>query len=140
MLDGEIAYRKGEYATAFESLRLAVDMDDGLGYSEPWSWMQPARHAYAALLLEQGYVEEAAAVYKSDLGLDSSVIRARRHLNNVWALHGYHECLIRLGKVDEAAVIEPQLTLALAVADVPVTSSCFCRTDVGTGGKRKGCC
>ncbi|KAL3486623.1 hypothetical protein BJX62DRAFT_246664 [Aspergillus germanicus] len=138
MLDGEIAYRKGEYATAFESLRLAVDLDDGLGYSEPWSWMQPARHAYAALLLEQGYVEEAAAVYKSDLGLDSSVIRARRHLNNVWALHGYHECLVRLGKADEAAVIEPQLTLALAVADVPVTSSCFCRTQVGAGGK--GCC
>jgi tetratricopeptide (TPR) repeat protein len=138
MLDGEIAYRKGEYTAAFESLRLAVDLDDGLGYSEPWSWMQPARHAYAALLLEQGHVEEAAAVYKSDLGLDSSVIRARRHLNNVWALHGYHECLIRLGKVDEAAVIEPQLTLALAVADVPVTSSCFCRTDVQAG--ETGCC
>ncbi|KAL2800107.1 hypothetical protein BJX66DRAFT_291355 [Aspergillus keveii] len=138
MLDGEIAYRKGDYSSAFESLRLAVDLDNGLGYSEPWSWMQPARHAYAALLLEQGYVEEAAAVYKSDLGLDSSVIRARRHLNNVWALHGYHECLVRLGKGDEAAVIEPQLTLALAVADVPVTSSCFCRTDVEAGGK--GCC
>ncbi|KAL2814014.1 hypothetical protein BJX63DRAFT_393309 [Aspergillus granulosus] len=138
MLDGEIAYRKGEYASAFKSLRLAVDLDDGLGYSEPWSWMQPARHAYAALLLEQGHVEEAAAVYKSDLGLDLSVIRARRHLNNVWALHGYHECLMRLGKVDEAAVIEPQLTLALAVADVRVNSSCFCRTDVGKG--KKGCC
>jgi tetratricopeptide (TPR) repeat protein len=138
MLDGEIAYRKGDYSSAFKSLRLAVDLDDGLGYSEPWSWMQPARHAYAALLLEQGHVEEAAAVYKSDLGLDSSVIRARRHLNNVWALHGYHECLVSLGRVDEAAVIEPQLILALAVADVPVTSSCFCRTQVGAGGK--GCC
>ncbi|KAL2839517.1 hypothetical protein BJY01DRAFT_257733 [Aspergillus pseudoustus] len=131
MLDGEIAYRKGEYAAAFASLRRAVELDDGLGYSEPWSWMQPARHAYAALLLEQGHVAEAAAVYKEDLGLDSSVIRARRHYNNVWALHGYHECLVRLGKVDEAAVIEPQLTLALAVADVKVESSCFCRREVG---------
>ncbi|KAL3467194.1 hypothetical protein BJX64DRAFT_192109 [Aspergillus heterothallicus] len=138
MLDGEIAYRKGEYETAFEALRLAVELDDALGYSEPWSWMQPARHAYAALLLEQGHVEEAAVVYKQDLGLDSSVIRARRHLNNVWALHGYHECLVRLGRVDEAAVIEPQLTLALATADVKVNSSCFCRTEFAN--KKTGCC
>ncbi|KAJ0417815.1 hypothetical protein BJY00DRAFT_315606 [Aspergillus carlsbadensis] len=142
MLDGEIAYRKGQYTAAFESLRKAVELDDGLGYSEPWSWMQPARHAYAALLLEQGYVEDAAGVYKADLGLDNSIIRARWHPNNVWALHGYHECLVRLGKVDEAAVIEPQLRLALAVADVPVRSSCFCRMQVESGVEAEGdgCC
>lgn len=129
MLDGEIEYRRGNYEEAFEHLRFSVKLDDSLGYSEPWSWMQPARHAYAALLLEQNHVEEAAAVYRSDLGLDDSVIRARRHLNNVWALQGYHECLLRLGRTAEAKVLEPQLKIALAVADVPIKSSCFCRTD-----------
>ncbi|KAL4739692.1 hypothetical protein BDV11DRAFT_215103 [Aspergillus similis] len=126
MLDGEIEYRAGKYEAAFSHLARAVQLDDSLGYSEPWSWMQPARHAYAALLLEQNHVEEALAVYKTDLGLDNSVIRARRHANNVWALRGYHECLLRLGRRDEAAVIEPQLTLTVAVADVEVTKSCFC--------------
>ncbi|KAL4785681.1 hypothetical protein BJX76DRAFT_166460 [Aspergillus varians] len=134
MLDGEIAYRKGEYDAAFSHLAHAVELDDGLGYSEPWSWMQPARHAYGALLLEQGRVEEALAVYRTDLGLDDSVLRARKHLNNVWALQGYHECLVRLGRAEEAGVVEPQLRLAVAVADVEVKSSCFCRREEG------GCC
>ncbi|KAJ6036928.1 hypothetical protein N7540_001207 [Penicillium herquei] len=140
MLDGEIEYRRGNHEVAFEHLRRSIELDDGLGYSEPWSWMQPARHAYAALLLEQGHVEEAAAVYRCDLGLDDTAIRARRHLNNVWALQGYHECLLRLGQVAEARVIEPQLKIALAVADVPITSSCFCRTDTSeASGMRKAC-
>ena len=129
MLDGEIEYRQGEHKKAFESLRHAIELDDGLGYSEPWSWMQPVRHAYAALSLEQGHVEQALAAYRSDLGFDDSVIRARRHPNNVWALQGYHECLTRLGRTDEAKIIEPQLQIALAVADIPVQSSCFCRLD-----------
>lgn len=129
MLDGEIEYRRGNHSMAFEHLSHSIELDDGLGYSEPWSWMQPARHAYAALLLEQGHVEEAAAVYRADLGLDDSVIRARQHPNNVWALQGYYECLVRLGRRDEARAIEPLLKVAVAVADVPVTSSCFCRID-----------
>ena len=33
-----------------------IELDDGLPYDEPWGWMQPARHAYGALLLEQGRV------------------------------------------------------------------------------------
>lgn len=146
MLDGEIEYRRGNYAEAFKHLRRSIEVDDGLGYSEPWSWMQPARHAYAALLLEQGHVEDAADVYRADLGLDNSVMRARQHPNNVWALQGYHECLIRLGRKAEARVVEPQLKIAVAVADVPVQSSCFCRTnvsqapDVGTGCSKGGCC
>ncbi|EPS32548.1 hypothetical protein PDE_07508 [Penicillium oxalicum 114-2] len=129
MLNGEIEYRRGNYPAAFQHLRRSVELDDALGYSEPWSWMQPARHAYAALLLEQNHVEEAAAVYRADLGLDESVIRARRHPNNVWALQGYHECLVRLGRDSEANIIKPQLAVAVALADVPIQSSCFCRTD-----------
>ncbi|KAJ5568541.1 hypothetical protein N7450_011027 [Penicillium hetheringtonii] len=146
MLDGEIEYRRENYEEAFQHLRRSIEVDDGLGYSEPWSWMQPARHAYAALLLEQGHVEDAADVYRADLGLDKSVMRARQHPNNVWALQGYHECLIRLGRTAEAQIIEPQLKIAVAVADIPVQSSCFCRTDtskapeVGPKCAKGGCC
>lgn len=127
MLDGELEYRKGNYDEAFDHLRRSVALSDGLQYAEPWAWMQPPRHALGALLLEQGHVEEAEAVYRADLGLDDTLPRAHQHPENVWALHGYHECLHRLGKCDLAALIKPRLDLAMARADVKIESSCFCR-------------
>nr|WP_090277187.1 tetratricopeptide repeat protein [Mycolicibacterium komanii]CRL71260.1 tetratricopeptide repeat protein [Mycolicibacterium komanii] len=130
MLDGEIAYRANDHDTAFAHLRRAIELDDALPYDEPWGWMQPTRHAYGALLLEQGRVEEAAEVYAADLGLDPTLPRPCQHPNNVWSLHGYHECLQRLGRDAEAAIIGQQLTLAAARADVPIRASCACRLEV----------
>ena len=130
MLDGEIAYREGQFDEGFTHLRRAIALDDALPYDEPWGWMQPTRHAYGALLLEQGRVEEAAGVYAADLGLDPSVSRSVHHPGNVWSLHGYHECLKRLGRHDEAAIIAQQLAVASARADVPVLASCACRLEV----------
>ena len=127
MLDGEIEYRRGNHALAFEHLRRAVDLDDHLPYDEPWGWMQPTRHALGALLLEQNRVEEAEAVYRADLGIDGTLARACQHPDNVWSLHGFHECLVRLGRLDEAAIVEPRLRMAQALATVPVRSSCYCR-------------
>lgn len=130
MLDGELEYRRGRFEPAFTHLRRAVRMEDGLEYDEPWSWMQPTRHALGALLLEQDQVEEATQVYCEDLGFDPSIPRAYQHPDNVWALHGYHECLTRLGRLEEARVINQRLMLASARADVPVQASCACRTSV----------
>jgi tetratricopeptide (TPR) repeat protein len=127
MLDGELEYRQGHYDRAFAHLRRAVELDDGLPYDEPWAWMQPARHAYGALLLEQDRVAEAEAVYRADLGLDATLARACQHPGNVWSLHGYHECLTRLGRHAQAGIIGQQLKIAAAYADVPVRSSCYCR-------------
>ena len=130
MLDGEIAYREGQFDDAFAHLRRAIELDDSLPYDEPWGWMSPTRHACGALLLEQGHVEEAAAVYAADLGLDPTLSRACQHPNNVWSLHGYHECLQRLGRTEEAAIIGQRLDLMRARADVPIVASCACRLDV----------
>ena len=127
MLEGEVKYRAGDFAKAFAHLRRAVILSDQLPYDEPWGWMQPARHALGALLLEQNHVEEAEAVYREDLGLDDRVHRPCRHPDNVWSLHGYHECLVRLGKTEVADLIKPRLTLALARTDVPIKASCLCR-------------
>ncbi|KAK2846356.1 hypothetical protein FQN49_005806 [Arthroderma sp. PD_2] len=127
MLDGELEYRLGHYDAAFDHLRRSIKLYDSLHYDEPWGWMQPTRHAYGALLLERGHVQEAAEAYSADLGLNDTVPRALQHPNNVWALHGYHECLELLGKTDEAAKIGQQLATALAVTDIPIKSSCFCR-------------
>ena len=127
MMRGEIEYRKGHFDIAFAHLRKSVELDDNLPYDEPWAWMQPTRHALGALLLEQGLAEEAEAVYRADLGLDGTLARACQHPENVWSLHGFHECLIRLGKHAEARIIKQRLDIASAWADVPIKSSCFCR-------------
>ncbi|MFT4124859.1 MAG: hypothetical protein QM662_01355 [Gordonia sp. (in: high G+C Gram-positive bacteria)] len=140
MLDGEITYRTGQFEEAFTLLREAVRRDDALPYDEPWGWMQPTRHALGALLLERGRIDDAAAIYAADLGLDSSLPRALQHPDNVWALHGYHECLVRLGRDAEAALIASRLRLATAYADVPITASCFCRVGEQGGEAAHGCC
>jgi tetratricopeptide (TPR) repeat protein len=141
MLDGELEYRKGKYEAAFAALRRSIELDDGLPYDEPWGWMQPTRHAYGALLLEQGLVEEAEAVYRADLGLDDTLPRPLQHPGNVWALHGLHECLVRLGKQAEAQIVGQQLKIATALADVEIEASCFCRLQTaGHSAPRGACC
>ncbi|MFF5537164.1 hypothetical protein ACFY71_32660 [Streptomyces cinerochromogenes] len=141
MLDGELEYRKGAYEAAFAALRRSIELDDGLPYDEPWGWMQPTRHAYGALLLEQGLVEEAEAVYRADLGLDDTLPRPLQHPGNVWALHGLHECLVRLGRQAEAQLVAQQLKFAAAVADVEIEASCFCRLQTsGHSAGQGGCC
>jgi tetratricopeptide (TPR) repeat protein len=127
LLDGEISYRAGRFDQAFADLRRAIDLEDALPYDEPWGWMQPTRHAYGALLLEQGHVAQALDVYAADLGVDDTLPRAVQHPGNVWSLHGLHECLTRLEHTAQARLVAQQLRIAAAVADVPITASCFCR-------------
>lgn len=127
MLNGELEYRKGNFDSAFAHLRKSVELDDALPYDEPWGWMQPTRHALGALLLEQGHIEEAEAVYRSDLGLDGKLSRACQHPDNLWSLHGLHECLTRRDEKIEAPLIKQRLDLAAARAEVPIKASCFCR-------------
>lgn len=44
--------------------------------------------------------------YAEDLGLDDKLLRVHQHPNNVWAVYGHHECLIRLKRRAEAALVE----------------------------------
>jgi tetratricopeptide (TPR) repeat protein len=127
MLLGEIEYRKANYDVAYDHLRQAVYLDDNLKYDEPWGWMQPARHALGALLLEQGHVTEAEQVYRDDLGLSDTLVSTSQHHDNLWSLHGLVECLERRGQSVEAKHMLKRLNLAKARADVPILASCACR-------------
>ncbi|PKS08386.1 hypothetical protein jhhlp_005330 [Lomentospora prolificans] len=129
MVRGEIAYREERYSQAFQHLRQAVELDDNLPFDEPWGWMQPARHALGALLLEQGCVEESLVVYESDLGLNDSLPRACQHPNNIWSLKGYSECLQRLGREEEAKLVQARMATLEKKGDVAIRFSCFCRKD-----------
>jgi tetratricopeptide (TPR) repeat protein len=137
MLDGEMEYHKGNYDAAFAHLRESVRLDDNLEYIEPWAWMHPPRHALAALLMEQGHFGEAEEVYRDDLGLSGRIQRCAQHPDNVWALHGLVECLQRRNEQIELPALQKSLAAALAMADVPITSSCMCRTVVQATGD---CC
>lgn len=127
MMLGEITYREQLYSQAFEHLRNAVALDDALPYDEPWGWMQPARHALGALMLEQGHVEESLAVYEADLGLNDSLPRACQHPDNIWSLKGYHECLQKLGRTSEAEAMRAKIERLEKTSDVTIKFSCFCR-------------
>ncbi len=128
MLDGELAYHQGETEAAFDHLRQAVQRDDDLAYTEPWAWMHPPRHALGALLIEQGHYAEAESLYRADLGLDGSLQRCSQHPKNVWSLHGFAECLEERGATDERDEVMRLLAIAVAEADVPIVSSCMCRS------------
>tara|TARA_R110002126_G_scaffold281712_1_gene429754 strand:- start:122822 stop:124462 length:1641 start_codon:yes stop_codon:yes gene_type:complete len=128
MMLGELEYKKGNHEAAFAHLASSVSVDDGLPYDEPWGWIQPTRHALGALLLEQNRLNEAEAVYRADLGLDATLSRACQHPNNVWSLHGLHECLARRGETVERPHVKKQLDKALARAQIAIHASCFCRS------------
>ena len=76
-------------------------------------------------------------VYRDDLGLSGKVQRCTQHPDNVWALHGLVECLKRRGESEELPALQARLATALAKADVPITSSCLCRT---TAPSEPSCC
>ncbi|QDU68122.1 tetratricopeptide repeat protein [Engelhardtia mirabilis] len=118
VLEGEIAYRRGDYDQAFASLRDAVAYDERLNYDEPWGWMEPVRHALGALLTEQGHYVEAEAVYRENL---------RRYPENGWALHGLAECLRGQGRTAEAARVQERFDAAWKRSDVVIPGSCFCK-------------
>jgi len=133
LLDGELAYHQRRHEEAYAHLRHAVELDDNLSYTEPWAWMHPPRHALAALLLDQGQREEAEQVYRDDLGLSGTVQRCAQHPNNVWALHGLVECLKLRNEIEELPALQASLARSLAKTDVPISSSCLCRTNVHVG-------
>jgi tetratricopeptide (TPR) repeat protein len=122
VLAGELEYRRGNHERAFELLRQAVALDERLNYDEPWGWMEPARHALGALLVDQGRHAEALAVYERDL---------ERYPENGWALFGLAECLTGLGREREAADVRRRFERAWARADVEIPGSCFCRVRPG---------
>ena len=138
ILDGEIEYRrqylakeKGQHAdftVAFDHLRRGVDLSLNLAYNEPWGQMQPVRHILGALLLEQGEVEEAEAVYRADIDLWK---------DNMWGLLGLKLCLEARGDTSgELEKVTSQFEERSSRADIIPAKTCFCAQD----SKNDSCC
>ena len=127
MAEGELAYKSGRIDEGLDELRAAVAASDELLYDEPWGWMQPPRHALAALLLDQGRHADAEPIYRADLGLDDTLARPVQHPRNVWSLHGLDECLAARDETVERPHVRALLDQALARSEVPIRASCYCR-------------
>ncbi|MGV7227876.1 MAG: tetratricopeptide repeat protein [Nitrospirales bacterium] len=116
VLAGEIAAKEGDYATAVTQLKEAIELEDGLNYTEPKDWYLPPRQVLGAVLLEAGKPEEAEQVYRDDLNV---------HPQNGWSLYGLAKSLEAQGKLDEAQAAQQEFEAAWADADVTLTSSRF---------------
>lgn len=134
MAEGELAFREGQPERAFELLRKAVALEEGLSYDEPPGWMQPVRHALGALLMADGRHAEAEQVYRADLV---------RHPNNAWSLLGLQQSLEaqiasggeqqRERRAGELAALAAEVQRAWARADVTPVASCYCHPDALSG-------
>ena len=131
ILDGEIEYRRqylakekgqdADFTVAFNHLRRGVDLSLNLAYNEPWGQMQPVRHILGALLLEQGEVEEAEAVYRADIDLWK---------DNMWGLLGLKLCLEARGDTSgELEKVTSQFEERSSRADIIPAKTCFCAQD-----------
>lgn len=138
ILDGEIEYRRqylakekgqdADFTAAFDHLRRGVDLSLNLAYNEPWGQMQPVRHILGALLLEQGEVEEAEAVYRADIDLWK---------DNMWGLLGLKLCLEARGDTSgELEKVTSQFNERSSRADIIPAKTCFCAQD----SKNDSCC
>jgi tetratricopeptide (TPR) repeat protein len=116
-LDGEIALRKGDRATAIAKLREAVRLEDALKYDEPPAWTVPSRHALGAILLDAERPAEAEAVYREDL---------EKYPENGWSLRGLASALEMRKKAAEAAKVEKRFEAAWARAEIELETSCLC--------------
>ena len=141
MLEGELAYRRGEHDKGFELLRHAVALELALPYDEPWGWMTPVEHALGALLTEQKRFVEAERVFRHDLA---------RWPKNIWSLRGLMQCLgsRRASAQDDDSVaaleaelreVAEQLALASARCDIDSDHACFC-AGMATSAGPLPCC
>jgi tetratricopeptide (TPR) repeat protein len=116
MLRGDLASKAGRHEEAIAAFRRAVEIEDGLLYSEPPDWPIPPRQYLAHAFLAAEKPADAERVYREDL---------KRHRSNGWSLKGLEESLRRQGKTAEAERVHEEFRRAWQRADVHLPASRF---------------
>jgi tetratricopeptide (TPR) repeat protein len=114
LLQGDIALAAGSRAQAITLFRRAVELQDGLPYTEPPFWYYPTRQSLGAALLSAKRAAEAEAVYREDL---------EDYPHNGWSMFGLIQSLEAQGKTAEAAEARKMFEHVWERADVTLTGS-----------------
>jgi tetratricopeptide (TPR) repeat protein len=69
LLRARLAEARGQLVQAVELMRDAVQMEDGMPYSEPPTWFYPVRESLGALLLKRGDIAGAETTFSEGLRL-----------------------------------------------------------------------
>lgn len=116
MLEGELAFRRGEIDKAVSELTSAIAIEDDLMYMEPPDWPQPVRHTLGAVLVSAKRFDDAEKVYRADL---------EKWPENGWSLYGLAQCLEAKGS-PEAEKVMARFKKAWSRADTEIDSTCLC--------------
>jgi tetratricopeptide (TPR) repeat protein len=116
VLTAEIAVGHKDYEAAVGQLQRAVQVEDGLNYTEPKDWYLPSRQVLGAVLLEAGKPVEAEQAFREDL---------RDHPQSGWSLFGLEQSLRAQGKMDEAESVRQAFRQVWSDADVTLTTARF---------------
>jgi len=114
VLEGEIAWKKGDFAVARALYEEAINLEDQLRYDEPPDWIFSVRHTLGELLMEIGLFSEAQKVYEEDLA---------RFPKNGYSLNGLCHSYKSQGKNKLAEKCERAFEIAWQYADVKLKYS-----------------
>lgn len=116
VLTGEIAAANGKIDSALQTMEKGVKKEMALIYDEPPPWYFPVRQALGTILLENGQIERAEAVFRKDLN---------KNAENPWSLFGLMQCLRKAEKSVQAEDMEKRFLRAWARADIDLQRPLF---------------
>jgi tetratricopeptide (TPR) repeat protein len=116
VLTGEIAAANGKIDSAIQTMEKGVKKEMALIYDEPPPWYFPVRQALGTMLLENGQIERAEAVFRKDLS---------KNAENPWSLFGLTQCLRKAEKSVQAEDMEKRFLRAWARADIDLQRPLF---------------
>jgi tetratricopeptide (TPR) repeat protein len=116
ILAAEIAHADGRSEEAIEILDVAIEIEDGLLYSEPEAWHIPIRNVLGAIQLDMGRAADAEVTYRAAI---------EDHPNQGWGLFGLEEALTAQGKTTQAQEAKRDFEKYWARADIWLRSSRF---------------
>ena len=116
ILEGEILRADDELEGAIALLEEAVEIEDGLSYSEPEPLGFSVRHWLGDALWEAGRHGDAVDVFRAEL---------RDHPHNGWSLFGLERSLRALGMDHEADGVHEEFRKAWARSDTYIRSPIF---------------
>ncbi len=108
VLDAELHAKSGDYQSAIELLKQAIQLEDGLNYNEPPDWFFSVRHLLGDALMNYKDYVGAEKIYLEDLTYWPK---------NGFSLNGLYESLKGQNKIKEAEDIKKQFDIAWKYAD-----------------------